>query len=84
MKYRYIVSVLFVQTFKYIKKKQLGRGWQRATTESLGENRKGAAAHTVPAQHSEPPGEGFDSHAEAGRGGKDSSWAVEGPREAPC
>lgn len=30
----YSVSVPFVQTWKYIKKKQLGRGWQRATTES--------------------------------------------------
>lgn len=44
--------MLFVQTCKYIKKEQLGRGWQRVTTESLEENRKGAVAHSLPAQDS--------------------------------
>lgn len=80
----YSVSVLFVQTCKYIKKKQLGRGWQRATSESLGETRKGAAAHSLPAQDSQPPGEGFDSCAEAGGGRGDSPWAAKDPREDPC
>lgn len=48
----YSGSGLFVQTCKYTKKKQLGRGWQRATTESPGETRKGASAHSLPAQDS--------------------------------
>lgn len=62
-----------VGTCKYVRKKQLGKGWQRATNpESVEETRKAAAAH-LPVQDSEPPGEAFGSHIQVGGGGGGSS-----------
>lgn len=46
-----------------------GEGRELQNPESLGEIRQGAAAHCLPAQDSEPPGEAFGSHIQAGGGG---------------
>lgn len=69
----YYIPVPLAGTCKYVRKKQLGKGWQRATNpESVEETRKAAAAH-LPVQGSEPPGEAFGSHLQVGGGGGGSS-----------
>lgn len=68
----YYDPVHLVGTHKYVRKKQGSDGRKQHNPNSPRGTRKGADAHPLPAQDSEPPGEAFGGHIQA-RGGRGCS-----------